>query len=49
MRNAINSYNHRKKEVNSLIKKGLHGKKRFKLLEKDFDIYSPKYKRLFSA
>ena len=45
----LNSYNHKKKDISILVKNKLNRKNRLRLLEKDIDLYSPQYKRLFSA
>ena len=46
---SINSYKYKKKDIGILVKTKVKQKKRLKLLEKDIDLYSPEYKRLFSA
>ena len=45
----LNSFKQQKKDISILVKRTSNGNKKLKLLEKDIDLYSPEYKRLFST
>ena len=46
---SLNAYKYKKKDIGIIVKTKAKPKKKLKLLEKDFDLFSSEYKRLFSA